>query len=168
MSFEPPPQSIDIPTWKRWVFGFWASLNDQFVIKKADQSLDTSTSLIDDDDLQFILDKNATYHITFFIVWTSASATPDVKYQFVEPDGTFIMQGIANITTLNALETVGEANAAQALSITAGGKRALGGTILAHTSTAGGVWKVRWAQNTEDGTATICEKGSWMRARKIN
>lgn len=142
---------------------------EEFVIKSADESVTSSDTLQDDDELQVTLLANATYEIEFFIWWASASATPDVKFAFIEADGTYILCGVTSAGG-NGGSIVGTDNTASPTSLVIGAasESFMNAKVLAFPAGAGGLWKVQWAQNISDATATICKAGSWIKARRID
>jgi hypothetical protein len=54
------------------------------IVKSADESIDNSNVLQDDDELQFPMLANTTYHVRL-IVFFAAGATPDLKYRVEGP-----------------------------------------------------------------------------------
>ena len=174
MRLAPPPYTevlfgkMFAPIWQTWFHEVFRKLDEQFVVKQTDESITNSTTLQDDDELQVELAANGAYDIEFFITWASVSTTPDVKYQFIEPDGTYELTGISNSNGAATARFGDEGTAAVALGIGAAGQAWLSGRILAHPSTAGGVFKLQWSPNAIDAVnPTICEANSWMRARKL-
>jgi len=136
-------------------------------VKSADESVTSSTTLQDDDDLQVTLAANGTYNIEFWIEIYSASATPDFKFQLIEPDGTFL--GVRDFVWSAGVSTafIDESSAATSALMIAGEYAFVNVKVLAKTSGSGGVFKLQWAQNTSDGTATTVKSGSWVKADQL-
>ena len=142
----------------------------QFTIKASDESVTSSTTLQDDDDLQFTAVASGVYDVEIAFTALSTSSTPDIKCVLQETDGAFLIVGhnyggpgvsspdsLAFSATNSAITIPLIGNAVEAFHLkgiyTAGG--------------SGGVFKFQWAQGTSDGTATTVQAGSWMRALKI-
>ena len=149
--------------------GDWRCLNYQksklWVIKSADESVNSSTTLQDDDDLQITLAANSDYEIEYMIFVQSASTTPDFKFQFTEPDGVY--RGVGVTSAVTSVQIFDESTAATAFSLDANAIEFMKGTIVIETAGAGGVFKLEWAQDTSDATATTVKKGSSLKAVKL-
>ncbi|MCZ6897642.1 MAG: hypothetical protein O7D95_02885 [Betaproteobacteria bacterium] len=141
----------------------------QFAIKSSDESVTNSLTLQDDDDLQATLAANSIYQIEVMLSVVSASATPDFKFQFTEPDGTFLLQGFhaeSGDATLTSFPR-DESSAVLAILLEAAAIEFIHMNILAKPAGTGGIFKLEWAQVTSDATATIVQAGSWMRTTKL-
>ena len=162
-------QAGDEAEFVEYASGDWRCLSYQknrlCAVKSADESVTSSTTLQDDDDLQITLAANSDYEIEYMVFVQSASATPDFKYQWTEPDGVY--RGVATTTAVTSVSIFDESTAASTLSLDANAIEFMKGTIVIETAGAGGTFKLEWAQDTSDATATTVKKGSWMKATKL-
>jgi hypothetical protein len=142
---------------------------DVFVYKDVDESVANSTALQQDNELFFAFGAFAVWEFTFFIMYSSASATPDLKLTIEDQSGlgTVLwhdLLGTNNPTTAGQIRRVGgdvsvwPADA----SIRIGEIR---GIILG--SSTGSALRLKWAQNASNATATILRTGSYLVAHKI-
>jgi hypothetical protein len=143
------------------------------VVKSADESVTSSTTLQDDDELKFSIAANETWMFEITGFWTSASAGPDIKFAINGPGtpSNFIAHlviysvsgGIPSdgliVTGYDVTEQIDFSNAPNTL-ITAKG------TVI-NGATAGQV-VLRWAQRVSNATATTIRKGSYLIASKIS
>jgi hypothetical protein len=132
-------------------------------VKGSDQARTSSTTLTDAADMTITLVADKTYAFTAATVY-NAHSTPDIKFQWIEADGTF---DFLYHSSAADDESVNEGSGA-------GGKTGNGFEIVAHwvgTITAGGsggTFKLQFGQNTSNGNATTLKAGSWMRAEQLN
>jgi hypothetical protein len=146
----------------------WANLNEGpvYVRKAADETVNSSTSLQDDNHLTTAaLDASSTYAFEAMIV-SNSGTTPDIKYQWIEADGTFdFFYDDTASDTSSAF--VNEGSGADA-------RLGIGSDVVASftghitTAGAGGAFKLQWAQNTSNAGATIVRAGSWIKTQKIS
>jgi hypothetical protein len=132
-------------------------------VKEADESVTSSTTLQDDDDLQVTLEADSFYKLEAFVFAFSASTTPDFKYLFVASDGSW--SGLR--FDLNGTQDIDDSFPALNLNLSAGTAEILRITVSVQTGGSGGVFKLQWAQNISNGTATTVKAGSFMRAEKL-
>lgn len=140
----------------------WAS-QTVFITKAADENVNNSTTLQDDDDFTFTVDANSYYQIE--MGWLESSdSTADIKFQWSLP-GTGEIDGNFNQST--TWNTFSEASTA---SLNGNGV----GTINVHdvsgfmrTDTAGTA-TFQWAQLTAQANNATFHEGSWMSYRKLN
>jgi hypothetical protein len=140
------------------------------VRKSADEQVNNSATLQDDDALQFQTVSGQPYEVEVLVIYASpaGAGTPDIKCELSE-----------DATARGAVQWLGlsTADAAQTLSTTdVGGVSATFGTAaakrvaraLAFHVGGGGLLKLRWAQNTSTaGQPTIVYTGSVLRYRAI-
>jgi len=148
-----------------------ATYLNNFVAKASDESLNTSTTLQDDDDLQVTLDANSAYRIEMMFKHSGTDVTPDIKWLLVEPDGTF--RGMAWITNPSGGgaavwgkitdATIDTAYLLESNTTTG----AVSVDVIADTAGAGGIFKLQWAQNGSHASNVTIESGSWIRATKL-
>jgi hypothetical protein len=140
-----------------------------FAIKASDESVSSSTTLQDDNDLTLTLAANTTYSLSGFFVATSASSTPDIKFDFIEADGTYMIAVLSGaVGASGTIDNMDGSSGAQTVPLIGGSNAGIsvhGGTVW--TGGSGGVFKLQWAQNTSDATATTMKAGSWIKATKL-
>lgn len=128
------------------------------VKKSSDETINSSTTLQNDDDLSFSIGANEIWSVTWFIAYTSGT-TPDFKCNFSMPSGCASLS--AKYDTLSSY-TTGD--------ITAPGSGFLGvqliKSIFTNSSNAGSV-TFQWAQQTSDAGDTIVHEESHLIATRI-
>lgn len=146
-------------------------VNVQHARVLATQSVTSSTTLQDDDYMVLSVDANAVY-LVWCILDYSGAAAGDLKVLFRTPtSGSFYGQG----TTLIGAATGQQDN--QNMPITGNSSDILGTTgtgrqiamVMGQLITAGtaGNFKVEWAQNTSNATATQMHTGSWLSLMRV-
>lgn len=133
------------------------------VVKPSTESVANSTTLQDDDHLKLELEANTNYEIDYMVYVKSASSTPNMKFQWIEPDGTF--RNVFLTSAVTSVQIADEATAAATFNLDANVVEFMKGTIIAETGGSGGTFKLQWAQDTSNATAVIVQIGSYMRAR---
>lgn len=134
-----------------------------FAIKASDESVTSSTTLQDDDDLTVTLEANSTYAIEFHIIAYSASAGVNFQWKFEAPSGIFSGQsseqtGNYYFDTYSPAISLTVALNSEDLNIF---------RITAATAGTGGAFKLTWAQNSSSTWAMIVKADSWVRAIKL-
>jgi hypothetical protein len=141
-----------------------------FAIKASDESVSSSTTLQDDDDLVLSLAANTTYHIQMHAIWNAAASTPDVKYAFVAPAST-TFQGSATSAvggTGVSSQVYDESSSSISLNISGDGRYSwTNADITVTTAGTAGDFKLQWSQNISSGAATTCKASSWIKATKL-
>jgi hypothetical protein len=159
-------------------------LNDLIsgVFLAADQTVNTSTTLVNATGMAFSLSANATYAIDGWLRWTS-NPTADIKFGWSSPassDGWWSLNGpyvtgspavggrervnyadTSTVAITSALSAAGDDESTGTIDISA----RLGGYIT--TSTAGTL-QLQFAQNTSDASDTILGEGSWLRVTRLD
>lgn len=139
----------------------------QRIRKTADQSVTSSTALVDDTHLQFAIAANEVWsgQLTLF---TTGSTAGDVKYAFNVPASAVgvwgsispnqSIAGATDTTRWEAFTAFGDATLAAPGTLTT----PTVGMLYFYVENAGtaGTFKLRWAQLTSSGTATTLLKGS--------
>jgi hypothetical protein len=139
------------------------------VIKPADQSVTSSTVLVNDNALVLPVVASATYLFECVIMFEAASGG-DLKCQWTVPAGA-TLAGEVLFRNLTPADTVHGALQASGLVQSAGSGAgtdlalAVNGSLVM-SSTAGSV-QFQFAQNTSNGTATIVHAGSTICLRRI-
>lgn len=129
--------------------------NSRTVRKTADQSVTSSTTLVNDSHLVLSVVANATYTLFLMCVF-SGGTTGDIKFSWGVPSG----------TVLRWVDQTGTSGLAADLDVYSapGGTTQVGFQIWATVVTSGtaGNIQFRWAQNTSDATATIVRANSHL------
>lgn len=141
------------------------------VTKASDESVTSSTTLQDDNELQYTVVAGASYYFSLELAHNGAS-TGDFKWAFALSTGSFTrgwrkVIGYYNTTTVTAAEgLVNDMTTA----VTAGASATenlvqnISGFFI---PSANATLKLQWAQNTSDGTATIVKAGSRLLIRRV-
>lgn len=149
----------------------------QVIRKPATESVSSSTTPQDDDDLTFTIGASEVWQYEFAIVAGSTSNTPDLTWQLTVPSGA-TPAGIAfgQITATTGLQSdlwmttrqdtaVPQGNVGIWSDSSWGTGLPIRGTIE-NSTTAGNV-TFQWAQNTSNATATQVIEGSYLLATPI-
>lgn len=144
------------------------------IVKAANEIVNGSQTLQDDDELKFAVVASGTYVWTS-LIWYDSGTTPDIQFAFTWPASpTFARAAHIFTGTTAASDTPAGAIASQTVSgtkPTGAGGNGLGTThllfaqisgVLINGSTAGNV-VLQWAQNTSDASDTTVYAGSWLR-----
>lgn len=139
------------------------------VIKATDESVASNTVDQNDDDLSFLTVSGGQYEIEIILVYGSPAggATPDLKVDLGEDAtarGDFLFCGYSNTDTTNLLSLLAN-QTATAIFGTATTDRIckFWGTYTG----GGGIFRVRWAQNTSGVNPTIVRANSLLRYRQV-
>lgn len=140
------------------------------VRKSSDQSVTSSTTVVNDSQLKFAVAANETYIFEAWLYTYAADGTPDIKVTFTGPSGSTVLWSSSQVifnaggsTTL----TVVSAGATTADLFVDANFRAiqLYGTIL--NSTTAGDLQFQWAQNTSSANSTTVKAGSYIYGIKV-
>lgn len=139
--------------------------------KAADESVTSSTTLQNDDELSFAVVAGEDYVFALWLGLFSTSATPDVKVGFTFPAGTmsFGVQGGDPTTSVaaNSGATSGTTALAVGVAVSAAPvaqNARVNGSFECSTT---GTVRLQWAQNVSDGTAMTLREGSTLIAHKV-
>lgn len=147
------------------------------VVKHYDETVTSSTSLQNDDELIIKLPSNSLFEVQLVLIYSSTSLTPDIKIDWstsgnytVFSDGRVIIS--SNIaSTVTSDITLQMNNYALATDVPAGtyvsGEVPHYERILIQTGNGGCTLQLRWSQNTSNATATQVDKGSYIMAYKL-
>lgn len=149
-----------------------------YALKTGDESVTSSTSLQNDDQLFLPLSANAKYIFNGYLVYTGAlDPAGGLSLQFTVPSGS---SGLwTNFgTNANVSPSVVNYNVV-AESFGSGSPRGVGsvgsGTTMScqprgyiSTSTTSGNLQLRWAQNVSDATSTVVKTGSWLQVVRFS
>ena len=137
------------------------------VYKSADETVNNSTTLQNDDDLVISLDANSYYEVEALILASPISAAPGIKWRFLEADGTWQAVAMYGTGDSTAVEIVTENGNIKASGISAGGSFKLWTKMTVLTGVSGGNFQFQWAQNFADASDLDVLAGSWMKATKV-
>lgn len=135
------------------------------VRKTSDESVTSSTTLQNDDELKLALESGKSYAINGALFATSSSATPDIKIAFTTPSGTTMDIGFmaafgGSLRRAELLDTSGAESSRIAIGANNTTIIQLMGTLEVGV-TAGDV-TLQWAQRTSNGNATTVTEGSFL------
>jgi len=139
-----------------------AQVEPNTVIKPSDQSVTSSTTLVNDSALAAAVGANATYIFAMFIDYEGIASTGDLKFGWTVPASTTMKYIIIGNTTGGAAQN-GHGTQASTPSQGGGGAGVGEGTLLfgtINTASAAGTVQFQWAQNTSNATATKVHAGS--------
>lgn len=144
-----------------------------YVRKTADQSVTSSTTLVDDNQLLLSVAANAVYEMRMFIIYTAASAG-DLNMTFTGPASATLDWNVGGLSgtsgtspdgvTWWGANTIGGNDSVNGGGATSMVARPVGILITAGTS---GTFKMRWAQAASSGTATTVKTGSVMILQRV-
>lgn len=147
-----------------------SSLTDGFTVvtKGSNESVTSSTTVQNDDELLFTATDGTGYAVDFCLVYANAAGTnPDIKFDLGEDSttrGSFIVDYLSTADTATSTAVVANQTATIAAGTTTTKRVAQGWGW--HTG-AGGTFRIRWAQNSSNGTATIVYAGSYLRYKAV-
>lgn len=147
-----------------------------YVAKTADQSVTSSTTLVNDTHLLYSISNTGTYIIDAWLYATSAAnAAGDLQVAFSFPTGTLHLSGVGPDAGL-ASGSVQTGQWGAALSATSGVTAAQVGLstslvlVQMHavfTATATGTLRIMWAQLASNANASTLKAGSHMRVVQV-
>jgi hypothetical protein len=140
------------------------------VRKSADQSVTSSTTLVNDTHLKFAVAANETYIFQLWLFVYAADGTPDIKVTCTGPSGSTVLwsssQVIFNAAAATTLTSVNTSGVSADLFVDANNRAIqLYGTI-ANGATAGDL-QFQWAQNTSSANSTTVKAGSSIFGIKV-
>jgi Collagen triple helix repeat (20 copies) len=137
--------------------------------KPANEQLQLSTTLQDDDNFSITLGANETWIFEGWLIVFSSTTSPDFKLAFTVPTGaTLRWSGIGDGNAGTDHEVITASGASDSYQVTsAAGVR---DTILVHgivtTGATPGTLQMQWAQNTNDAAPIVLEAESYLWACK--
>lgn len=140
-----------------------------YVYKTADEVVNNSNVNQDDDHLFFTIEANGVYAWEFFLDYFSGS-TPDLKIEWVEPDGTFTFRtlyedgGGTSQNNTRYESTAAYAGAGLGVAI----PNSIWGAGVIRAGATGGTFKLQWSQSLATASDTTLRKGSWLSYKKLN
>jgi len=134
------------------------------IYKSADETVNNSSTLQNDDDLLFAVGANEVWAFICFIRQDSGTL-PDFKHAWTVPTDAVMSRGIGHQYTDLAAQWLAHDDATTP-SASYGGKPITTVGCVVVSTTAGNV-QLQWAQNQADVSDTKCEKGSWLIAWRL-
>jgi hypothetical protein len=147
--------------------------NNIFARKTATETVTSSTTLQDDDNLTVSVAANSVYEVTCLLRYTAVQAA-DLKFQFVGPASATLHAGVHRLGTGAADEATDALEYLDISDVTTSG--GLGNTfdtavkiqgLLVVAGTAG-TFKLQWAQDTSNATGTELRTGSYLCLRRVS
>jgi len=158
MAFTPVPNAGARPD----ASTFYALINELrplFVRKTADETVNNSTTLQNDDQLAVSVDANVTYWLSMRLIMNSG-VTPDFKMLFTFPAG--LTMTLHNMEPTPAISVPYDQTVTAAVSGT-GADATIQVEGLVLVSSTAGILQLQWAQNTLNASNTIVRANSTMR-----
>jgi hypothetical protein len=160
---------MPIPTWSPGQVLVASDVNSWFVplavVKGGDQSVTSSTVVVNDTALVVAVASSATYQFSCFISYEGGTqGSSDLKWTWTTPAGTAMIYSATYLSNGGTAQ-VGDQKAGSDV-LAAGTSGATSRTIImwgtvAVAGTAGNV-QLQWAQNASSGTATKVHANSWI------
>jgi hypothetical protein len=164
--------------WTTEINDNWTSLEASVngvlrLIKTVDESVTSSTTLQDDDELKFSIAAGETWQFEVFAFWGAASTSPDIKVALNGPGTPTLLR--AQIQHYNGQgdapysgTVVTSYGVAESIDISSGPPNTLfviKGTVV--NGATAGTLVVQWAQRASSVTATTVKAGSYLVAHRI-
>jgi hypothetical protein len=165
---------MPVPTWSVGQVLSAADVNNWFtplaVVKPLAQSVTSSTTMVNDNDLVLPVAASVTYEFRCFLNFTAATGG-DLKWTWAVPAGAVLFYqtlhneggttGLSNSTIAysngNTIQAAGGGGIVEAVR--------MDGTLV--TSSTAGTLQLQWAQNTSSGTATIVRDRCHLILRRV-
>lgn len=140
--------------------------------KSADESVTSSTTLQDDDELFFAVTASSIWVANFYLAHEAATAG-DIKYEVTVPSGAtgFIQIIGMDPTTVASIRALASTAPIGGLAIGGLGAGTLGCSLVSvsvSVSATPGDVKLQFAQQSSSGTATTIKAGSFLVAHRIS
>jgi hypothetical protein len=140
------------------------------VRKSSNQSVTSSTTLVNDSQLKFAVEANTTYIFNIWLWVYAADGTPDIKLTVTGPSGSTIAYSpstyYATADGTTALGTVNVGGGTFSAFVDANERNQLYFGSISNGATAGDL-QFQWAQNTSSGTSTTVKAGSYIYGIKV-
>lgn len=142
------------------------------VTKQADESVASSTTMQDDNELVLPVEANATYQLSMWVPYSSTSGTPDILCDFTVPSGADLYRSVYGVTNATAAGVGDIEWSANATAGTDDRRASYNGTNTLlifgrlNTSATAGNLQFRWAQAVSDAAAVTVKAGSWMKLER--
>lgn len=145
-------------------------LRPSFVRKGADETVNNSAALQNDDALSLAVVADAVYRMWLRLIVNSGT-TPDIKQGFTYPTGTTMttefFTGSTPDTAASVLQGPGTEATVAAFSCVAADQIIRVEGLVTVSSTAGTL-QVQWAQNTATVSNTVVKAGSFLHLHRVS
>lgn len=148
-----------------------SQLNDAyplFVRKTADETLSSTATVQNDDELLMAVPASTTYHFKLWLIINSGT-TPDFKFGWSVPAGTTMSWSVqegAPATLAAALQGPFTAASVPPINGVAADQIVIAEGLVI-VSTTPGTMRLQWAQNTSTASNTSVKTNSWLRLWKM-
>jgi hypothetical protein len=148
-------------------------IQQAFALKPADESIASSTTLQNDDDLRLAVQADVTYWVQAHLIY-EASTTSDLQLGWLFPTGstfTWVSDALGTGAT-GSTDIVSRTRQAGSGGSAPGGVGA-GTPVVAvpkgvlQVGPSAGFLRLRWAQQVSSGTATVVKAGSLLTIRRL-
>ncbi len=155
-------------------------LRATYVVKTADETVNNSTALQNDNELFFAMATNTAYFVEVFLRLNASSVNADWKFGWSVPSGCTMVWGPVSsggsqtvspwnteaVTTAPLAFLTQSDTSSLGASASANGHGAYIAAFVRNGSAAGDL-QFQWAQNTATGENNTVSKDSWLRATTL-
>ena len=143
------------------------------VRKSSDQTVTSSTTLVNDSQLKFAVAASETYIFQVWLYTYAADGTPDIKLTCAGPAGSTVLWSSSQVIylsdgtpTLTSVQTSGATGGASSLFVDANNRAIMLYGTIANGGTAGDL-QFQFAQNTSSANGTSVKAGSSIFGIKV-
>ncbi|MGI5169881.1 hypothetical protein ACQEU3_36565, partial [Spirillospora sp. CA-253888] len=151
---------------------------DQFARKTADETVNNSNTLQNDNHLVVALAANATYVVDLMLIYESASAVPDLTIGFSIPAGATWKWVPRGLSPTDAEQSTGQqagyirmplatGTTSRSIGTQAGQELVVTPKGIIRTGGSAGNLQLMWAQTTQTAENTVIKTDSHMHARRV-
>ncbi|MEP7235254.1 MAG: hypothetical protein ABI778_08160, partial [Ignavibacteriota bacterium] len=142
-----------------------------FAYKASDQSVTSSTTLVNDNDLAIAINANDTWEIHGELHADCSSSTPNIKVAFTIPAGAtmkIFYNGISDGGVTAGASVLTASGVSKTVNITGGTSTyiQIHGIVL-NGGNSGNI-QLKWAQGTSNGNSVILRTNTFLRGTKVN
>ncbi|MBL7998337.1 MAG: hypothetical protein JNL32_06840 [Candidatus Kapabacteria bacterium] len=140
-----------------------------YIIKPTDESVQSSTTLQDDDHLQFTMVANKLYNIDVCIVSACGVGAGGMSADFSAPSGTTVDTTFTG-AALKQIRVSASGNQNMQLYAGSGNPvyRTYNARFAFRCGSTGGLFKFRWTQDSSDSQATVVRAGSFLAYQQLD
>lgn len=132
------------------------------IYKTANEVVNNSTALQDDDHLLFTATANTPYFVELILAVTATSTTPDFKFTFTLPSGTMDIAGGNFQANSSAWISAGASGSTEYVDLANAAGQSIFIRGVINVGATGGTVRFRWAQNSTSATAVTLLQNSMM------
>lgn len=141
------------------------------IFKTANEDRASTTVLAADNTLVFTADAAGRYVVRGRVYWSTLSGTPDIKYAFVGPSATGLIEfrhfSDSPIAESVTVFTASATYLASTAVVHAGGPGFIDFSLSFLVGGSGGTFAFQWAQNSSNASPTTVEAGSYIEYKKV-